>query len=436
MSGKGTNGGTRIIRVDTLARVEGEGALLVKLKDGQVSDVQLKIFEPPRLFEAFLQGRHYAEVVDIVARICGICPIAYQMTAVHAIERAFGFEAAPAVRLLRRLFYCGEWIASHALHVFMLHMPDFLGYPDAIRMAGAHRALVERGLRIKKAGNAVMALLGGREIHPVSVAVGGFYRVPTEAELRPLMEELAWAEAAAIETARFAAGLRFPEFEQDYDFVALAHPEAYPIDEGRISSNRGLSIDAAAFEQEFSEHQVAYSTALRASLRGHGAYMVGSLARFNLNFERLPPALQSLARACGAEPPCRNPFRSIVVRSIEIAYACGEALRLIAAYRAPAAARGEVEPRAGTGWAATEAPRGLLYHRFDIDERGLIRAARIVPPTSQNQKRIEDDLWHFVPQVARRPLQEVTLQCEQAVRNYDPCISCSTHFLKLTVEHE
>src|SRR5262252_2381091 len=184
-----TGRATKTIRVNTLARVEGEGSLYIKLVGERVADVKLKIYEPPRFFEAFLRGRHFSEAPDIVARICGICPIAYQMSAVHAIERALGVSVDPEIRALRRLFYCGEWIESHALHIFFLHAPDFLGYPDAIQMSRDHRALVERGLCLKKIGNRLVTVLGGREIHPVSACVGGFYRVPSKAELDALTDD-------------------------------------------------------------------------------------------------------------------------------------------------------------------------------------------------------------------------------------------------------
>ncbi len=428
--------GSKSIKVDYLARVEGEGALLVKLRGDRVEDVKLKIFEPPRLFEGFLRGRHFSEVADITARICGICPIAYQMSAVHAIESALGVTIDPAVRLLRRLFYCGEWIESHTLHVYMLHAPDFLGYQDAIEMARDHRAVVEQGLRLKKIGNQIVALLGGREIHPVSAAVGGFYRVPTRKELQSLVEDLKWALEAAVATARLVAGFQFPDFEQDYEFVALSHPDEYPFNEGRLVSNKGLDIDVADYEEHFAERHVKHSNALQSQLRKGGSYLVGPLARFNLNFEKLPGVAQEVARECGLVPPCRNPFRSIVVRAIETVFACQEALRVIAEYEPPASPRVEVLERAGVGQAVTEAPRGILYHRYQIDERGLILDARIVPPTSQNQRRIEEDLWCLVPQLITRPMEEVTWRCEQAVRNYDPCISCATHFLRLEIERQ
>jgi|SRR5579871_188276 len=426
----------RTIKVDCLARVEGEGALFVQLKGDKVTDVKLKIFEPPRLFEAFLRGRHFSETPDITARICGICPVAYQMSAVHAIERALGVAIDPAVRLLRRLFYCGEWIESHALHIFLLHAPDFLGYPDAIQMAREHREMVESGLRLKKIGNRIVSVLGGREIHPISACVGGFYKVPAKAELGALTEDLKWALDASIKTARIVSGFDFPNFEQDYEFVSLCHPEEYPLNEGRLVSTKGLDIDVAEYEDHFIEQHVKHSNALHSVLRGRGSYLVGPLARYNLNFARLPEVAQQVARECGLAVPCRNPFRSIVVRSIEMIFACAEAMRTLDSYQPPTLPRVEPNVHAGVGSAATEAPRGILYHRYSVDERGLIRFAKIVPPTSQNQKRIEEDLWHFLPQVVNRPVEEVTWKCEQAVRNYDPCISCATHFLRLQIERE
>ncbi len=427
---------SRTIKVDGLARVEGEGSLFVQLKGDKVTDVKLKIFEPPRLFEAFLRGRHFSEAPDITARICGICPIAYQMSAVHAIERALGVTIDPAVRLLRRLFYCGEWIESHALHIFLLHMPDFLGYPDAIQMAHEHRELVETGLRLKKIGNRIVTVLGGREIHPISACVGGFYRAPGEGELRGLTDDLKWALEASIKTVRIVSGFDFPDFEQDYEFVSLCDLDEYPLNEGRLVSNKGLDIDVAEYEDHFIEQHMKHSNALHSMLRGRGSYLVGPLARFNLNFARLPEVAQQAARDSRLPLPCRNPFRSIVVRAVEIVFACAEALRIIHMYAQPAQCRANVDARAGVGSAATEAPRGILYHRYSIDDRGLIRFAKIVPPTSQNQRRIEEDLWHFVSQVASQPTEEVTWKCEQAVRNYDPCISCATHFLRLQVGRE
>lgn len=426
--------GTKIIKVDTLARVEGEGALYIKVKDNAVQDVRLKIFEPPRFFEAFLRDRDFREVPDITARICGICPVAYQMSSVHAMEDALDVKVEGPLRELRRLLYCGEWIESHVLHIFMLHAPDFLGYADAIRMARDHGDIVERGLKLKKAGNDLMAKIGGREIHPINVRVGGFYKVFKKQELQDLTEQLKWARDAALETVRWTAKLPFQEFEQDYEFVALRHPDEYPINEGRLVSNAGLDIDISQFNQYFEEEHVEHSNALHSVLKERGAYFVGPMARFNLNFDRLSPIAQEAAKQAGLPGKCKNPFKSIIIRSVEVLYACDEALRILENYEMPDRPFIEVEPKAGTGYGCTEAPRGILYHRYKIDDSGKVLDAQIVPPTSQNQKTIENDLWHFVTKYLDLSDAELTWQCEQAIRNYDPCISCATHFLKLEMD--
>ena len=425
---------TRTVKVDALARVEGEGGLSIRIRNNAVADVKLKIFEPPRFFESFLRGRGYTEVPDITARICGICPVAYQMSSVRAIEDAFGVEVEGQLRALRRLLYCGEWIESHALHIYLLHAPDFCGYPDAISMARDFPEIVERGLRLKKTGNALMALLGGREIHPINVRAGGFYKTPSRRDLQPVAEELKWARDAAFETVRWVAGLPVPDFERDYVFVALRPAEGYPIDEGRLVSNRGLDIPVREYDDHFVEHQVAHSTALHSTLKGNGAYFAGPLARYNLNYDRLSPLAQEAARAAGMGPVCRNPFRGITVRAIEILYACEEALRLIDRYEAPALPAVDLPVHAATGYGCTEAPRGILYHRYRLDDHGTVLDARIVPPTSQNQRTIEEDLREFVPQLLDLPEAQLRSKCEQAIRNYDPCISCATHFLKLEVD--
>jgi coenzyme F420-reducing hydrogenase alpha subunit len=431
---KPMSGKTRTIKVDYLARVEGEGALFVKIKDRQVKDVKLKIFEPPRFFEAFLRGRSYSEAPDITARICGICPIAYMMSACHTVEDAFGSRIDGPLRALRRLIYCGEWIESHTLHIYMLHAPDFLGYPDAIRMAKDYPEIVQRGLKLKKAGNEIVSFLGGREIHPINVRVGGFYKVPSKQELAPLAEKLKWARDAALETVRWVAEFPFPDFEQDYEFVAISAPDEYPFNEGRLISNKGLDIDIRDYDSHFEEIHVEHSNALHSVMKGRGAYFMGPSARYSLNFSKLSSLAKEAAKEAGLETTCRNPFKSIIVRGVEVLYACDEALRIIGSYEMPDKPAVPIQPRAATGYGCTEAPRGSLYHRYKMDEEGMILDAKIVPPTSQNQKMIENDLWKFVPGYMDLPQEELTWRCEQAIRNYDPCISCATHFLKLEIE--
>ena len=425
---------TRTLRTDYLARVEGEGAMLVKIRDGKPVDVKLRIYEPPRFFEAFLRGRRFTEAPDITARICGICPVAYQVSSVNAMEDACGVEVGPQIRALRRLLYCGEWIESHALHVFMLHAPDFLGYASAIELAKDDRALVERALHMKKTGNEIMRAIGGREVHPINVRVGGFYRAPTGHELAALVDDLERAREFALETVRFAAGLDYPQLEQGYELVALSEPDAYAVEDGRLVSNRGLDIPVSEYEQHFVEEHVEWSNALHSRLIERGNYLVGPLARWALSGDRMTPLAREAARDAGLGRDERNPFRSILVRSVELVFAADEALRLIAAYEPPEPSFVEVVPRAGVGYGCSEAPRGLCWHRYELDENGLILDAKIVPPTSQNQKTIESDLHGVVERYADLPDDELSLRCEQAIRNYDPCISCATHFLKLEVD--
>jgi coenzyme F420-reducing hydrogenase alpha subunit len=425
---------SRTIQVNVLARVEGEGALFLKTQGDEVVEARLRIFEPPRFFEAFLRGRDFREAPDITARICGICPVAYQMGACHAMEDALGVTIDGPIRDLRRLLYCGEWIESHVLHIYMLHAPDFLGYESAIAMAKDYREVVQRGLELKKIGNEIMQVLGGREIHPINVKIGGFYRAPRKEELFAMKERLLWAREASIETVRTVAGFEFPEFSQDYTYVAMAHPDEYPINEGRLISNRGLDIPISSFFEHFQENHVSHSNALQGSFKDGSSYLVGPMARFHLHYDQLTSTCRELAEEAGISRDCTNPFKSIVVRSIEVLYAVEEALRLIEEYEEPAQAAVEIEPKAGVGFGCTEAPRGICLHRYEIDDDGKILDATIVPPTSQNQQRIEEDLYAFASEHLHLDDEQLTWHCEQAIRNYDPCISCATHFLTLERE--
>lgn len=433
-AGTGKKQTVKTIKVENLARVEGEGSLYVKIKGNEITDLNFTIFEPPRFFEAFLRGRKFSEVPDITARICGICPIAYQMSSVQAIEQAFGITVDDQIKELRRLIYCGEWIESHVLHVFMLHAPDFLSYEDSIMMAKDHPEIVQQALRMKKIGNALVTALGGREIHPVSVRIGGFYNVPSKKKLVAMLDDLKWTRDAAEKTVEWTATLDFPDFERDYEFVALHHPERYAVIEGKLISNKGLDIEINEFEDHFVEVQVEHSHALHSVHRERGPYKVGPLARVVLNYDQLTPAAKQAAMHAGLDINCRNPFKSIIARSVETLYACEEAIRIIKSYEEPERAYVDFEPRPSTGHGGSEAPRGLLYHKYRIDENGVVLNAKIVPPTAQNQKTIEEDLLEFIKKRLRLPHDKLTWQCEQAIRNYDPCISCATHFLKLHIE--
>ncbi len=426
--------GSQVLSVELLTRVEGEGGMHVHVQDGEVVDVHLRIFEPPRFFEAFLRGRSYTEPPDITARICGICPVAYQMSACLAIEDACGVTVPEEIRLLRRLLYCGEWIESHALHIFLLHAPDLLGYPGAIEMARDHRGLVESALRMKRAGNDLMTAVGGRAVHPVNVRIGGFHRLPRRDELLAVRPQLVAAREDAIAAVPLVSSFEFPEFEQPYPYLSLSSENGYPLESGSLVASTGLTAPVRAFNEHVEEQHVAHSNALHSTFDGE-PYVVGPLARYSLNHSALAPLARECAEIGGLGTTCRNPFRSIIVRTVELVHALDEAIRLIDGWEGAPVASVPVPARAGEGHGATEAPRGLLYHRYRIDDSGSILDVQITPPTAQNQRAIEADLRAFVQANLDLSHEELTRQCEIAIRTYDPCISCATHFLDLRVEH-
>jgi len=428
----------RLFEVGELTRVEGEGSLRLRVRDGEVVEARLGIFETPRYFEQLVVGRTPDEVIDMVARICGICPVAYQMSAVHAFEDLFGIHVDPSARALRRLFYCGEWIESHALHIYLLHAPDFLGYPSAIHMAADHRPLVEQALRMKKAGNQLVTILGGRPIHPVSVRVGGWSHAPRVAELRDHRPALEEGLAFAQETVKIVAGFTMPAFAREPRFVSLRHAAEYPFSDGRIVSSDGIDLAPSAWRDAFQEIQVEGSNALHArSLDGKGPYLVGPAARVALAGDQLHPLAKEALAASGYAKVIRtNIYASIVARAVELVHAFAEAIDIIDAYRRPSETLVPWQSRPGVAAWATEAPRGLLFHRYEVDEAGRIKSAQIVPPTSQNQAAIEADLVVAAKEVLEMPHEAATIRLEQMIRSYDPCISCATHFLDLTIEED
>ncbi|MBN1440575.1 MAG: Ni/Fe hydrogenase subunit alpha [Anaerolineales bacterium] len=420
----------RSIEVPALARVEGEGGLYIGVKGGKINQIKVNIYEPPRFFEGFLRGRSLYEVPDITARICGICPVAYQMSSVNALEAAQGVKITPPIRALRRLLYCAEYIESHALHIYLLQAPDLLGQESAISLAEVAPEVVTKALRMKKVGNALLRVIGGRSVHPVSTTVGGFYRWPEKAALEALLPELEWSAQAAVDEVRWAAGLAYPEFEVDAEYVATRHPDEYGVLEGRVVSSTGLDIPPSEFDRHYLEEHVAHCNSLHSHTQAGNSYMVGPLARFNLNHGQLGKTSQSLIKELKIQFPIRNPFKALLARSFELVDAYEDAVRLIREYRPEGPSRILFDPKPGEGSGVSEAPRGLLFHKYTVGAGGLIEKARIVPPTSQNYARMEADLWKFAPTVIAKPHEEATLACEHLIRSYDPCISCSVHFVR------
>jgi sulfhydrogenase subunit alpha len=422
------------IEVPALARVEGEGGLYIGLQDGKAIEIRLDIYEPPRFFEGFLVGRFLQEVPDITARICGICPVAYQMSSVTALENALDVEVGPQTYALRRLMYCGEYIESHALHIYLLQAPDLLGQPSALDLAVIAPEVVKNALRMKKVGNAILSSIGGRSVHPVNVCVGGFYRWPDPAMLTALLPELEWSLEAAQAAVKWAITLPYPQLELDYDFVSLHHPQEYAVINGEVWSSKGDHVSVSEYETRYLEEHVKHSNALHSHTKDGGNYLVGPLARLNLNHAQLMPLAQKALQDNQIRLPITNPYQSLVARVVELVNFFEEAIQLILSYDPAGPAHLELKLKAGEGAGASEAPRGLLYHRYKLDDQGRVQFARIVPPTAQNLPRIEEDLFALVPQLLEMPQEQATLTAEHLVRAYDPCISCATHFLKLKIE--
>ncbi len=426
----------KTIEVPALARVEGEGGLYIELKNGKAVEIRLDIYEPPRFFEGFLKNRFLQEVPDITARICGICPVAYQMSSAFALENALGIKISPQVRALRRLMYCGEYIESHALHIYLLQAPDLLGMESALELAAVAPDVVKNALKLKKIGNELLKAIGGRSVHPVSVCVGGFYRWPDAEQLNALLPDLEWGLQAALDCVKWSTTLPFPDLEIDYEYVALHHPDEYAIIEGDIWSSKGRKLSTAEYETGYIEKHVKHSNALHGYTVDGNTYLVGPLSRLNLNHEQLLPIARKSMEDANIKLPIANPYKSLIARAVELVQAYEEAILLVKSYKPEGRSFVELKLKAGEGTGATEAPRGLLYHRYQIDDNGLIQFAKITPPTAQNLPRIEADLFALAPKIISMPEAEATLTAEHLVRSYDPCISCATHFLKLEVKEK
>lgn len=424
------------IKVGYLSRVEGEGGIRIEIKDNVIQSMNLKVFEAPRFFEPTLRGRSFQDVIDFTARICGICPAAYQMSAVHAIEAAMGLDVEKPIKQLRRLLYAGEWIESHALHVYFLHGPDFYGLESA--WSGKDYArILQRGLMLKKFGNRILAVLGGRPIHPVSVRAGGFFSVPGRKELHDMLPFLEQGYEEAIKGIQWSASLFHeiqPETNQEYEFVALNDPEGYPMNRGRVVTSSGGEFSMEEFLASIEEYQVEYSNALHSGIKMNSSrqpYIVGPISRLNLNYACLPEEIKTVLKDSGVTLPLTDIRMSIIARSVEVVYAFFEAMRIIKDYDEPGRPYIDMESRKGKAAWITEAPRGILIHNYEFDRYGKVLNARIIPPTSQNLAHMEKTLYKFVANNIDKPVAYITRGCEYIVRSYDPCISCSVHLVVL-----
>jgi len=423
----------RRIRLDiaNLTRVEGEGSLQIQTHNGNLASVQFAIHEPPRLFEKLLLGRSCYEVPEISARICGICPLAYQLTSIQAFEQLFSIRVSPEVTQLRTLCYLGEWLQSHALHIHFLAAPDFLGFEDAFSMGQQHPELLTRGMRLQRLGHKLVTLLGGRAVHPVSMLIGGISRFPSSQQWQQLGEgvEQGWQDAVAL--LRWATQLTLPDSNLPFNAVSLSQPGGYPLLGGEIIS-AGQQLPISSYASHFQRQQQPHSTALYSYYQQQ-PYLVGPLARLNNNHHRLPGSSRSLAAQLGFSFPCHNMFASLAARALEICVAIELMTEILAP---PCPVHQQPVPvviRAGECCAATEAPRGMIYHWYRLDGEGRVQGCEIIPPTSQNQAQINRELALSLKQFGLQDSEQALQQhCERLIRNYDPCISCATHFLRIS----
>ena len=413
------------IEVPYVARVEGKGGLNISISKEKLEG-NFIIYESPRFFESFLIGRKYDEVMEIVSRICGICPVAHQITSLQAVENAMGIEISEQTEGLRNILAMSAHIQSHLLSIYFLSLPDFLGYESFISMTNERKDIVKRALRMKKVANDITAMIGGRAVHPVTCIVGGFTSIPSIAEIKKMKKMLGEIKEDAIETANLLSSLDMPEFSRKCEHVALSHQKEYAINKGSLKSTEGLDIEAKDYRKFIFERKVEHSNALHSFIKGRDSFMVGPLARINLNFNNLSDDAEEAVEQSGISFPNFNPFYSHFARAIEIIHYIDSCIEIIENFKFKEE-RMEIKIKEGIGSSITEAPRGSLYHFYVINKKGIIEKADIVPPTAHNAYNIEKDLHAFLQMLYDMPEEEIALKCEMLVRAYDPCISCSVH---------
>jgi len=424
------------IKVQHLARVEGEGGVWVKIKDGKIEYVEVNIFEPPRFFEAFLRGRSYLEAPDLTARICGICPLAYVMAASRAMEKILGIQLSEETDKLRKIAFYGEWIESHVLHFMFLHAPDFLGQHSIFDIAKENPQAVKDAVGLRKWGNRAIEIVGGRPVHPVGFRVGGLHRIIKKEELLPLLKNFNEVEKMARNLLEFVVNLPIPEIEYDLVLMSLKGDREYPILKGVVANNLGGEFPEDDLEKNITVEQKIYSNALHYRLKNGRPYITGPIARFNLNYDLLAPEVKDILEKAGYKAPLKNTYQSIVARAAETYHAVLEIKKLIESYSEPPQPYIEAEVRAGKGAAISEAPRGMLYHYYEVDENGKIVYANIIPPTAQNYAAMEEDIIKVQDLIVNAPREKAQRVVEMTIRNYDPCISCSVHAIKLKILRE
>jgi len=420
------------LKVDHVTRVEGHGNIVVNVKEGKIEECQWEVVEAPRFFEAFVRGRSYLELAPITSRICGICSVGHTLASLKATEAAMGVQVSEQTRLLRRILIQGENLQSHVLHTYFLAAPDFVGAPSVIPLVQTHPEVVLRALRMKKLANDLCDVFGGRTVHPITPTVNGFTKVPGIKAVKEIRRRLAEAGPDLEATLELFKTLKIPNFKRETEYIALKSKEEYALYDGIIASTDAGTTPVENYRQWTNEYLVPHSTA-KYTKNVRDSYMVGALARFNNNQEQLSPGAKKAAAELGLKAPCYNPFMNSVAQVVETVHGVEEAGRLIDELLDKGLKEEDrrILVKAGRGVGAVDVPRGILFHDYTYDKNGTCVEANCIIPTNQNHANIQKDMEALLPQILDKPEKEISLSLEMLVRAYDPCISCSTHFLKV-----
>jgi len=422
-------------KVNHITRVEGHGNIVLDVEKGEIKDLKWEVVEAPRLFEAMLRGHRWDEAHHISCRICGICSVSHTSASLRATEAAMDIPISDQTLKLRKLIFHAEMIQSHVLHVYLLVAPDLLGVPSVFPLISSHTDVVLRAMRMKKLSNDISHVIGGRHVHPISMIPGGFSSLPKKSEVEELRERLEACKADLTATVELCATLSLPDFVRETEYISIRMPDEFAMYEGSVVSSDAGPMPLDRYKEVVNEFVVPHSTAKHA--RWHrNSYMVGALARVNNNYEMLHPQAKAAAEALGLKTPCYNPFMNNIAQVVEAAHSVYDACDIIDELLEKGIEREEftVEPKAGRGIGVVEAPRGILFHDYTYGDDGRIVSANCVIPTNQNHESIEDDFRELVPQIMDQPQDDVRQTLEMLVRAYDPCISCSTHFLDVKFE--
>ncbi|HOE62782.1 MAG TPA: Ni/Fe hydrogenase subunit alpha [Candidatus Sumerlaeota bacterium] len=430
------------INVEYLTRVEGHGNIVVNVKEGKLEKCQLDIVESPRFFEGMIRGRSIFEAQHITCRICGICSCGHTLASIQAAEDAIGFTPSEQTIRLRRFLLHMENLDSHLLHIYLLVAPDLLGVPSFVPLIASHNKVVRRALRLKKTYNNVCDILVGRHIHPISSIVGGFTKLPRPKDMDAMLDLLKGSRPDIEATIELAKTLKFPDFTRDTEYVGLvSNDNIYPMLMGDIGTTDGVRMDKYGYKKITNEFVVPHSSAKHTRL-SRESYAVGALARLNLNYNKLHPKAKEVGDALNFKPKVTNPYLNTVAQLIECVHSLEESIELMEEMKKTGLNYDEeitvglnennvIPVKAGSGVGAVEVPRGILFHHYEVDDAGIIQSANCIIPTNQNVNNIEYDMKKLVPEILDKTDEEITLALEMLVRAYDPCISCSAHFLNV-----